>query len=73
MAAIIGGTIEQIEYECNLFSQEDSTLVLANVNSRSQVVVSGHVSAVERLSDKLKSYGLKVYRLMLIHHFIVIL
>ncbi len=48
MAAIIGMEREQVDSICSDASSEDSIVVVANVNSPGQIVVSGHIEAVER-------------------------
>lgn len=47
MAAIIGGTIEQVQAICDE-CRKGEVLSAANFNSPGQVVIAGHASAVER-------------------------
>jgi [acyl-carrier-protein] S-malonyltransferase len=51
MAAIIGGTIEQVQAICDECRQGE-VLSPANFNSPGQVVIAGHASAVERARAK---------------------
>jgi [acyl-carrier-protein] S-malonyltransferase len=48
MAALIGMGWEQVETLCKESSSVDSMVVVANVNSPGQIVISGNVEAVER-------------------------
>lgn len=48
MAAIIGLERDRVDSLCSDASNEDSIVVVANVNSPGQIVVSGHIEAVER-------------------------
>lgn len=49
MAAIVGPSVEEVTAWCAEFSKSPEVLSPANLNAPGQVVVSGHVSAVERL------------------------
>jgi [acyl-carrier-protein] S-malonyltransferase len=51
MAAIIGLALEQVEQLCVQASTETETVTPANINGGNQIVVAGHTSAIERLSD----------------------
>jgi [acyl-carrier-protein] S-malonyltransferase len=59
MAALIGLAHEQIDSICSDASQDDSIAVVANVNSPEQIVVSGHVDAVERAMVLAEERGAK--------------
>lgn len=59
MAAVIGLSKEQIEKICNENSDENSVVSPANYNSPQQIVISGHKTAVEKLSGLLKEAGAK--------------
>jgi [acyl-carrier-protein] S-malonyltransferase len=59
MAAIIGGTIEQIQSICDE-CREGEALSPANFNSPGQVVIAGHATAVERAKAKANEAELNV-------------
>lgn len=58
MAAIIGGSYEQVEALCER-AREKGILVIANYNSPSQVVLSGEVSAVEEAAKIAHEFGIQ--------------
>jgi [acyl-carrier-protein] S-malonyltransferase len=51
MAAIIGLPIEQVEALCEQASSDSEIVSPANLNGGNQIVVAGHIDAVERVSD----------------------
>lgn len=57
MAAVLGLDDEVVEGVCREASEPGSVVVAANFNSPGQVVVSGDVAAVERVSPRLVSAG----------------
>ncbi len=59
MAAVIGLSKEQIEQICKENSDENNVVSPANFNSPQQIVISGHKTAVEKVSDLLKEAGAK--------------
>ena len=59
MAAVLGLDDDVVEGVCREASADDSVVVPANFNSPGQVVVSGDVSAVERVGPMLVSAGAK--------------
>jgi [acyl-carrier-protein] S-malonyltransferase len=59
MAAIMGGTIEQIDGICAQ-AREGEVVSPANFNAPGQIVIAGHASAVERAKAKAAEAGLKV-------------
>ncbi len=64
MAAIIGMETGEVRDVCEEASADGSIVVLANINSPGQVVVSGHVDAVERAMEIAGAKGArKVVRL----------
>ena len=58
MAAILGMEREEVEKLCNE-TREDEILAPANYNSPGQVVISGHLKAVERAIEAVKQRGKK--------------
>ncbi|QDX94144.1 [acyl-carrier-protein] S-malonyltransferase [Brevibacillus laterosporus] len=60
MAAVGGVDQAVIEQDCEKASQEGSVVVLSNINSPSQLVISGHKEAVDRVSEFLKARGAHV-------------
>jgi [acyl-carrier-protein] S-malonyltransferase len=58
MAAILGMEREEVEKLCNE-TGEDEILAPANYNSPGQVVISGHLRAVERAIEAVKQRGKK--------------
>jgi [acyl-carrier-protein] S-malonyltransferase len=64
MAAIIGMETADVESVCAEASTGDEVVVLANLNSPGQIVISGHVGAVERAMKLAEDRGVrKVVRL----------
>jgi len=59
MAALIGLGREDAQSICEESSSPDSIVVVANVNSPGQIVVSGHVEAVERVMALASERGAK--------------
>ncbi|HEX8362341.1 MAG TPA: ACP S-malonyltransferase [Longimicrobium sp.] len=59
MAAVLGLDDDIVEGVCREASHEDSVVVAANFNAPGQVVVSGDLSAVERVSPMLVAAGAK--------------
>lgn len=59
MAALIGLARRDVESICEESSSTDSVVVVANVNSPGQMVVSGHVEAVERAMSLATDRGAK--------------
>lgn len=57
MAAVIGMTREEVEAVCTEAAEDDAVVVVANVNSPVQIVVSGHVEAVGRAMEIAQSRG----------------
>ncbi len=60
MAAVSGVEKEIIEKECYLVSKEGNIVVVSNYNSLEQIVISGHVKAVNAVGEQLKSMGARV-------------
>jgi len=64
MAAIIGMETDEVRAICEEASTGDAVVVLANINSPGQIVVSGNIEAVERAMKAAESKGArKVVRL----------
>ena len=59
MAAIIGMSTKEVENLCNRYSS-DHLVVSANYNTEDQIVVSGHVKAIENLINDAKEYGARM-------------
>ncbi len=59
MAAIIGLDTDKVTEVCSEASKDGEPVVAANINSPGQVVISGHISAVERASKLAKEAGAK--------------
>ena len=59
MAAIIGLSSDDVNNLCNEISTE-KIVVVANYNTKNQIVVSGHVEAVENLMISAKEFGAKM-------------
>ncbi len=60
MAAVSGVEKEIIEKECSRVSNEGNIVVVSNYNSLEQIVISGHVKAVNAVGEQLKSMGARV-------------
>lgn len=67
MAAIVGIPADQVADLCRENSTEEEPVDLANLNTPIQVVVSGHIRAVERVMDKSKEGGAKMAVLLQIN------
>ena len=59
MAAIIGMPLNRISLLCSRVSKEDSLVQPANINSHEQIVIAGHLKAVEEVSQLAKEGGAK--------------
>ena len=59
MAAIIALPDEVVEQVCSEVSTDDSVVIPANYNCPGQLVISGHVEAVNAACEKLKAAGAK--------------
>ena len=59
MAAIIGMSTNKVENLCNKNSS-DHLVVAANYNTENQIVVSGHIEAIESLINNAKEYGARM-------------
>ncbi len=59
MAAIIGLPDEKVEEICAAINGEGSVVVSANYNNPGQVVISGHIEAVNEACEQLKAAGAK--------------
>ena len=59
MAAIIGLADDVVENTCAEVSTDDCVVVPANYNCPGQLVISGHVEAVNAACEKLKEAGAK--------------
>ncbi len=57
MAAVLGIEAEPIAAACAQASQEDSQVWVSNDNAPGQVVISGHLAAIERATPLLKDAG----------------
>ncbi len=60
MAAVSGVGKEIIEKECSRVSKAGNIVVVSNYNSLEQIVISGHVKAVNAVGEQLKSMGARV-------------
>lgn len=59
MAAVLGMKPEQLHAVCEEASTEEDIVQLANINSKSQIVISGTVAGVEKASELAKEKGAK--------------
>ena len=59
MAAIIGMPLDSIRLLCDRISKEDFLVQPANINSQEQIVIAGHLKAVEEVSQLAKEGGAK--------------
>ena len=59
MAAIIGLSSDDVNNLCDEISTE-KIVVIANYNTKNQIVVSGHIEAVENLMISAKEFGAKM-------------
>lgn len=60
MAAVSGVSQSTIEEECIAVSRNGKLVVVSNYNSSDQIVISGHLEAVEEAGSKLKALGARV-------------
>ena len=59
MAAVIGISLDNVRLLCDRVSKEDFLVQPANINSHEQIVVAGHLKAVEEVSRLAKEEGAK--------------
>ena len=59
MAAVIGMPLGSIRLLCDRISKEDFLVQPANINSHEQIVIAGHLKAVEEVSQLAKEGGAK--------------
>jgi len=59
MAAIIGMETEDVRAVCEEAGTGDTVVVLANINSPGQVVISGHIEAVDRAMKLAEEKGVR--------------
>lgn len=59
MAALIGMEREEVEDVCSRASVDGLVVVVANVNSPGQIVISGHIEAVEKAMELAQEKGAK--------------
>jgi len=59
MAAIIGLDMETVRQVCHEAVQGEEVLAPANINSAAQIVIAGHLSAIERAMPLAKEKGAK--------------
>ena len=59
MAAIIGMPLDTISFLCNRVSKKDSLVQPANINGYEQIVIAGHLNAVEEVTKLAKRDGAK--------------
>jgi len=59
MAAILGAGTETVEDACREAALEGEVCSPANINSPKQIVIAGHMAAVERAMELLKARGAK--------------
>jgi [acyl-carrier-protein] S-malonyltransferase len=59
MAAIIGMPLDTISLLCSSVSKKGYLVELANINSQEQIVIAGHLKAVEEVSQLAKKDGAK--------------
>lgn len=60
MAALIGLDLEKTRALCEQSSQPGEPVEIANLNGAGQIVISGHVNAVDRAIDKSRPAGAKL-------------
>ena len=60
MAAVSGVSQSTIDEECSNVSKNGKLVVVSNYNSPNQIVISGHVEAVEEVGAKLNALGARV-------------
>ena len=59
MAAVIGGTIEQVEALCRSITTNASLLRIANYNCPGQVVLSGEGSLIDKAIEQASHFGIR--------------
>ncbi len=59
MAAIIGMHLDEISLLCSRVSKKDCLVQPANINSHEQIVIAGHIKAVEEVTQLAKKDGAK--------------
>ncbi len=60
MAAVLTEDLKIIEEICKKYSNKNGKIVqIANINSPSQIVISGHSEAIKEVSETLKKEGIK--------------
>jgi [acyl-carrier-protein] S-malonyltransferase len=59
MAAIIGMPLDSVRELCDRISTDDFIVQPANINSQEQIVVAGHLRAIEEVSRLAKNEGAK--------------
>ena len=64
MAAIVGLTDEQVRDICLQSSQDNEQVTPANYNAIGQVVIAGHIAAVQRAMGLAETYQAKMARLI---------
>ena len=57
MTIIDGLTAEIVEEECNRISQDDCFVSIACYNSLSQIAISGHLAAIQKVEDRVFEMG----------------
>jgi len=59
MAAVIGMSLDNVRFLCDRVSKENFLVQPANINSHEQIVIAGHLKAVEEVSRLAKEEGAK--------------
>lgn len=59
MAALLGSNIEQVQGICDQVSCPDSLVAVANDNGAGQVVISGHLDAIDRAIELASASGIR--------------
>ena len=59
MAAVIGGTIDQVESLCRFVTSNPSSLTIANYNCPGQVVISGDVVSIDKAIEQASQFGIR--------------
>jgi [acyl-carrier-protein] S-malonyltransferase len=60
MAAVSGVEKALIENACSTYNENNEIVVVSNYNSPDQIVISGHVTAVNTVGEKLKNQGARI-------------
>ncbi len=60
MAAIVSLNLATVEKICQQISQDNDFVAVANINSATQIVISGHNNAVEKVIFQAKQQGAKI-------------